>query len=82
MPRISFSKIRKFILNSNYEGIFEDRSSLESVRIINNTIIGNSNIVNTRFTDVDYIPIFTEVNQFDSYTKVEDFCSENSSKSI
>ena len=29
------------------------------------------NILNTRFTSVDYIPIFTGVIQFDSYNKIE-----------
>ena len=39
-------------------------------------------ILDTRFTDIDYISIFTEVSQFDSYKKIEVFCKENGSKSI
>ena len=33
-------------------------------------------IFNTRFTSVDYIPIFTEMIQFDSYNKIEAFCKK------
>ena len=33
-------------------------------------------VFNTRFTSVDYIPIFTEVIQFDSYNKIEAFCKK------
>ena len=33
----------------------------------------NQEFINTRFTSVDYIPIFTEVIQFDSYNKIEGY---------
>ena len=39
-------------------------------------LFSKETIINTRFTSVGYIPIFTEVIQFDSYNKIAAFCKK------